>query len=127
MDCIVHGVTGLDMTERLSHYSLCAYMYFIYTYIYNGMLMNSLLNSMFNDVTLTVAMVGVFIPWKLDSTISQGLIHYCLFDCPDRESDGEVMTYSKLKSVSKKCIGEPVGRPLPVLTEARDSDFRALT
>lgn len=47
------------------------------------MLMNSLLNSMFSDVTLTVAMVGGFIPWKLDSTISQGLIHYCLFDCPD--------------------------------------------
>ena len=89
--------------------------------------MNSLLNSMFSDVTLTVAMVGGFIPWKLDSTISQGLIHYCLFDCPDWESDGEVMTYSKLKSVSKKYIGEPVGRPLPVLTEARDSDFRALT
>ena len=37
------------------------------------------------------------------------------------------MTDSKLKSVSKKYIGEPVGRPLPVLTEARDSDFRALT
>ena len=56
------------------------------------MLMNSLLNSMFSDIALTVAMVGGFIPWKLDSTISQGLIYYCLLDCPDRESDGEVMT-----------------------------------
>ena len=65
------------------------------------MLMNSLLNSMFSDIALTVAMVGGFIPWKLDSTISQGLIYYCLLDCPDRESDGEVMTYSKLKSVQE--------------------------
>lgn len=90
------------------------------------MLMNSFLNSMFSGVTLTVSMVGGFIPWKLDSTISQGLINYCFLDCPDRESDGEVMTYNKLKSVPKKCIGEPVGRPLPVLTEAGDSDFRCI-
>lgn len=70
-----------------------------------------------------MARVGGFIPGKLDSAISQGLIYYCVLDCPDRESDGEVMTYNKLKSVPKKCIGEPVVRPLPVLTEARDSDF----